>query len=318
MLPPSPTSSCQTSVPDSLSELLEQYQQYILRVRQVQLDTVLEQRTYLLRLIDAVKAVSSGDLLKWLSIKSIQRFVFAYGANHGSGSCRWMQFSLRSFLKFCYLRCYIDRDLSLAVPAARHRHLEHVPRAIDSDSIIQLRQSIDGHSPADIRAAAIICLLTTYGVRGVQLRRLCLDHIDWSSRRIRFPAAKGGKHIDHYLTAEAGNRLLDYLRDARPRSTAREIFLTIREPGKPLHTASQLSSIVRHRLKVAGVCLPEGVSHGCYGLRHAFASRLVGRIPFKHLADMLGHRDPSTTLIYSKIDFAALQQAALPWPEEDT
>jgi len=65
------------------------------------------------------------------------------------------------------------------------------------------------------------------------------------------------------------------------------------------------------------VSLPEGVSHGCYGLRHAFAGRLVGKIPFKHLADMLGHRDPSTTLIYSKIDFAALEQAALPWPEED-
>jgi len=314
---PNPTSSCQTTVPDSLSELLEQYQQYALRVRQVQLDTVLEQRTYLLRLIDGVNALSSSNLLNWLNVSSIQRFVFAYGAKHGASSCRWMQFSLRSFLKFCYLRCYIDRDLSVAVPAARRRHLDHVPRAIDPDSIIQLRQSIDGHSPADIRAAAIIYLLITYGVRGCQLRRLCLDHIDWSSRRIRFPAAKGGKHIDHYLTAEAGNRLHDNLRNPPPRSTAREIFLTIREPGEPLRTASQLSSIVRHRLKVAGVSLPEGVSHGCYGLRHAFAGRLVGKIPFKHLADMLGHRDPSTTLIYSKIDFAALEQAALPWPEED-
>ncbi len=213
-------SDCLTVIaPDSPNELLEQYQQYAVRVRQVQFDTVLEQRTYLQRLIAAVRPGSTSGLLKWLTVSSIQRFVFTYAAEHGPGSCKWMQFSLRSFLRFCYLRRYTDRDLSAAVPAARRRHLEHVPRALSPENIIQLCKSIDGQSPADIRAAAIICLLVTYGVRGIQLRRLCLDHVDWSSRRIRFPAAKGGKHVDHYLTAEAGNRLLDYPCGARPRST---------------------------------------------------------------------------------------------------
>lgn len=210
--------------PDSPNELLEQYQQYAVRVRQMQFDTVLAQRTYLQRLIAAVRASTSSGLLMWLTVSSIQRFVFTYAAEHGPGSCKWMQFSLRSFLRFCYLRRYTDRDLSAAVPAARRRHLEHIPRALSPESIIQLCKSLDGQSSADIRAAAIICLLVTYGVRGVQLRRLCLDHIDWSSRRIRFPAAKGGRHVDHYLTAEAGNRLLDYLCGARPRSAAREVF----------------------------------------------------------------------------------------------
>jgi site-specific recombinase XerC len=30
---------------------------------------------------------------------------------------------------------------------------------------------------------------------------------------------------------------------------------------------------------------------------------------------MLGHRDLSSTLIYSKVDFKALNETALPWPE---
>jgi hypothetical protein len=47
---------------------------------------------------------------------------------------------------------------------------------------------------------------------------------------------------------------------------------------------------------------------------YAFASRLHGQVPFKDLVDMLGHRSPSTTLLYGKMDVATLKKAALPWP----
>jgi integrase len=67
-------------------------------------------------------------------------------------------------------------------------------------------------------------------------------------------------------------------------------------------------------MEQAGVELPEGVPYGSHGFRHAFAVRLCGRVPFKDLIDMLGHRDPSTSLIYGKSDMATLALAALPWP----
>ena len=40
------------------------------------------------------------------------------------------------------------------------------------------------------------------------------------------------------------------------------------------------------------------------------------QIPFKVIGDMLGHRDPTSTFIYSKVDLQALRQAALDWPPE--
>ena len=67
----------------------------------------------------------------------------------------------------------------------------------------------------------------------------------------------------------------------------------------------------------AGNRLPEGVSRGTRGFRHAFATRLCGKILLKHISDMLGHRAPSSVLAYAKVDFDSLAQAALPWPEGD-
>ena len=112
----------------------------------------------------------------------------------------------------------------------------------------------------------------------------------------------------------AGNRLADYIRHGRPACSHREIFLTVRAPFKPIRHPHQLSRILRVRMKALGVKLPEGVDYGSHGFRHAFASRLYGTVPFKDLVDMLGHCDPSTTLLYGKIAVATLQKAALPWP----
>jgi site-specific recombinase XerC len=43
---------------------------------------------------------------------------------------------------------------------------------------------------------------------------------------------------------------------------------------------------------------------------------MAGRVPLKNIADMLGHRDLSSTFLYSKVDFKALAETALPWPGE--
>ena len=189
-----------------------------------------------------------------------------------------------------------------------------VARAIPAECIATVVSHMSGNTPADLRDRAILGLLSTYGVRGVQLRRLRLEDVDWAKSRIHFPAAKGGRPVEQHLSAKAGNRLADYLRQGRPSSPCREVFLTTRAPFGPIVHPRQLSRILRQRLEQAGVELPQGVAYGSHCFRHALASRLYGRVPFKDLVDMLGHRDPSTTLIYGKVAVALLAKAALPWP----
>jgi integrase len=221
---------------------------------------------------------------------------------------------VRLFLRFAYLAEYLKSDFSALSPSVYTPRMGKLARAIPPDCIDRLVAGTVGETPADLRDRAILCLLSTYGVRGVQLRRLRLVDIDWAGSRIHFPAAKGGRAIEQHLTDTAGNRLADYLSRGRPVCGCPEVFLTAREPFGPIPRPQALSRILRNRMEQVGVELPEGVRYGSHGFRHAFAMRLCGRVPFKDLVDMLGHRDPSTSLIYGKSDVATLALAALPWP----
>jgi site-specific recombinase XerD len=55
---------------------------------------------------------------------------------------------------------------------------------------------------------------------------------------------------------------------------------------------------------------------GPQSFRHAFATRMLGRgQSLKVIADMLGHRRISSSLIYTKVDFQMLGRLPLEWPE---
>jgi site-specific recombinase XerC len=41
-------------------------------------------------------------------------------------------------------------------------------------------------------------------------------------------------------------------------------------------------------------------------------------VPFKEVADVLGHALLETTMIYAKLDLESLSGVALPWPEESS
>lgn len=304
--------------PSTLSALFDEYAEFSSRVRNLAAETVEEQRLYLVRAAAGLSAETPSELFSAFTPRRLMSFVADYAPAHGPGSRRWLQMALRSFLKFCHLRGHVDTDLSGWVPTIRQPRLASIPKAIPDGAAAALFASIDLGRPPGRRDAAIIQLLSTYGVRGIQIRRLRLSDLDWEAGRVRFPACKRGKEIVQQLTPEAGNRLSDYIRLERPAAPGRpEVFIGTRPPHLPFKRSADLSSMIARRLGQSCAALPEGVSRGAHGFRHAFATRLCGKIPLKHISDMLGHRDPSSVMAYAKVNFDDLAQAALPWPEED-
>ena len=258
------------------------------------------------------EATSEG--LSKLTAERIEEFFLSYAQGMGRSARRSMQSALRTFLRFSLHQGYIDRPLDLAVPTLRTYKLSTVPRGLTDTEAQRILRCINRKSHVGRRDYAILQLLYTYGVRGGQVRALQLEDIDWEHNLILFKASKHGKDSRLPLTVETGESLLDYLQHSRPSSSSPHVFLTCRAPYHPLPYSSSLSAIIARHIRAADI---ESPSKGSHAFRHSFATRMLYEgHSLKAIADVLGHRHLSTTFIYTKVDFNALEQVALEWPQE--
>jgi integrase/recombinase XerD len=249
-----------------------------------------------------------------LTAETVERFFLPYAQKMGRSARRSMQAALRTFLRFCLYQGYLQRPLDHAVPTWRTYKLATVPRGLTDEQALKVLHRIDRKSGVGRRDYAICQLLYTYGVRGGQVRSLRLEDVDWTHNQILFRGSKHGKDSLLPLTSQVGDSLLDYLKNARPRSADPHVFLTSRAPNHALMHSNSLSAVVERHLRKAGI---EVARKGAHAFRHGFATRMLQEgHSLKAVADVLGHRHLGTTFIYTKVDFNSLKEVALSWPKE--
>ena len=170
-----------------------------------------------------------------------------------------------------------------------------------------MREGCDHHRPSALRDRAILLLLAVYGMRAGKVRGLRLDDIGWEAGIIRLRRPKTGSNGTYPLTRTVGEAIVRYLREARPRSTAREVFLTLRAPVQPLG-ASLMPVMVGTRMRAADIKCERRSAHS---LRHACAQRLLEEgLSMQEIGDCLGHRSPQSTGRYAKVALARLREVA--------
>jgi integrase len=167
--------------------------------------------------------------------------------------------------------------------------------------------SCEGDEPVNVRNKAILLLLSVYGLRAGEIIRLKLDDIDWKKDLITIQRSKNHRRLTFPLCQSVGLAISRYLRDVRPTSDCREVFLTMRARFRPLSRVG-LTAAVSRKLKALGIPLSH---YGPHALRHACATHLVADgLSFKEIGDLLGHRLPDTTAIYAKVDLTGLREVA--------
>jgi site-specific recombinase XerD len=215
--------------------------------------------------------------------------------------------SLRVFFRYAEQQNLCRRGLADAIETPRIYRNETLPASPSWEDVQRLLENTEGDSSTSIRDRAILMLLVVYGLRAGEVRSLRLEDIDWENDLLHLWRSKTRRTQTFPLIATLGAAILRYLREVRPRTTFREVFLTLRSPFHPL-TSSAVFEIVRHNWQFLG---PTVRPRGPHALRHACATRLIncGRT-LKEIGDLLGHSKVDTTRIYSKIDLPHLRQVA--------
>jgi site-specific recombinase XerD len=249
--------------------------------------------------------------LSHLCASDVVRFVQRQASRLHRKRAKLLTSALRSFLQYVRYRGKTKLDLAAAVPAVANWSMSSIPRAISAEQVQQLLASIDRRTAMGCRDYAILLLLARLGLRSGEVASLDLDNIDWKAGQLSV-RGKSGQRSELPLPAEVGEAITAYLRRGRPQSTSRRVFLRAKAPSRGFRGASGVGSIVRHCLQRAGLDAP---THGAHQFRHGLATQMLRRgASLDEIGEVLGHHNPQTTTIYTKVDLDALRALALPWP----
>lgn len=197
-----------------------------------------------------------------------------------------------------------------AVSAPANWRLATLPQALTAQEVEQLAASLGQPGRSMRRADAIVRCALDLGLRSGEVARIKLDDIDWGAGAITLRHTKGLREDVLPLPATTGEAIAAYLKNERPQTSNRAVFVRHIAPRDEPVGPDLVSKTIRQAYARAG--LPYTRSHL---LRHTMASRLLaGGSSLKEVADVLRHRALSTTQIYAKLDSRKLVEVALPWP----
>jgi integrase/recombinase XerD len=250
-----------------------------------------------------------GRSLSEITITHIDEAIARKGREQGYSRLSVQVFTsaLRTFFRYAETRKWCSPGLTVLIASPRVYQDETLPTGPAWEDVQRLIATTEGDHPKDIRDRAILMLLAVYGLRSGEVRALKLGDFDWEKNLVYVTRPKLRQKQPYPLSPTVGEAILRYLQEVRPRSSYREVFLTVDSPIHPLR-GSSLWTMVAKRLRPLGLPLKH---QGPHSLRHACATHLLAQgLSLKEIGDHLGHRLPRTTHLYAKVHLPGLREVA--------
>lgn len=247
--------------------------------------------------------------LSKISGASVRRFVLGEGGRRAGSICV-IGGAIACYLRFRSMSGDRVSELAAAIPRAAHWRLASLPEVLTDAEIDELLRSFDQLFPSRRRAYAMTRCLIDLGLRCSEVVSLRLEDVNWADGTISLIGTKGRRADVLPLPAATGSAIAAYLREERPQTSNRAIFVRHVAPyDEPIEKG------VVKRAVLAGYRRCGWRRTGVHILRHSVASRLLRTgAPMKDIADVLRHRSLDTSAIYAKVDLTKLAAVALPWP----
>lgn len=211
--------------------------------------------------------------------------------------------ALRQFYAWL-LRCGARTD-DPAARLAQPRLARRLPHSLSTTEVEALLAEPGHDSPRAARDAAMLELMYASGLRVSELVRLRFDELNLEHGIVRL-VGKGGRERLVPMGEPARDALRGYLRGARSvllgSGSSDFVFVTARGTAM---TRQNFWQLLRRYAVAAGVT----TALSPHSLRHAFATHLMEHgADLRVVQSLLGHRDLSTTQIYTHVARARLRE----------
>lgn len=313
--PDDPRPSSPDPVEDSCrTELLARYQEYLINERGLTKQTVYVYTPFVRTAIAGLSHHSGSQLPCEWNAEAVHGFLLERSQNRSCEGVRLVAVTLRSLLRFLYIRGEVPLDLSLGVSRFQKWKLATVPTYLSPVEVERVLAACDVATPTGRRDRAILLLLARLGLRAGEVVALEVGDIAWRSGEI-LVRGKGQQRDRLPLPPDVGEAVALYLRRDRGETASRRVFLRLNAPREGLTGPASVGHIVRKLLARVGIIrTSRGAAHM---FRHSLATRMIRHgASISEIAEVLRHRSQNTTGIYAKVAFQTLREVARPWPGE--
>lgn len=241
------------------------------------------------------------------------------GVGHARGSVARHLASLRSFFRYLIGQNRVPASPlwsrgSTSIRGLLPKQPQRLPQVLyhhEAEALLEEAQRdipASGETPLVRRNVAILELLYGSGLRLAELAGLDLARVDLRRRAVRV-LGKGNKERDVPLGRACARALKSYVEDGRPhlRKRPSEQALFLNRYGGRLSRRS-----VEHIVKsyAARANLADDVH--THTLRHSFATHLLdGGADLRVVQELLGHSNPATTQVYTRVSPAQARKVYL-------
>lgn len=292
-------------------QIFAEFADYLRRERGLAPRSIIRHLPVIRRFLHEVCPGGAGDLGR-IGQEDVIGYIERHARDWSPKTGKAMCWSLRAFLRYLHHVGMNRTALAGSVPAIRQWKLTSLPTYLSAAQVQSVLDRCDRSSAIGRRDYAILMLLAKLGLRAGEVATLTLDDVDWRAGEI-VVRAKGRQRARMPLPPDVGAAVVAYLRDGRPKSSCRRLFVRAIAPRVGFASGGMVTWVAKTALERAGI---RGCAHhGAHIFRHSLATELLrSGATLSEIGQLLRHESHDTTRIYAKVDIETLRTLSLPWP----
>lgn len=209
---------------------------------------------------------------------------------------------LRTFLRYLNTFNYLNIDYSYLVPSMK-RISKSMPTIWTEDELnifLNTAKQISLESDVYKRDYVMFLIAIRLGLRISDIKNLKFDDIDWVNKEINIIQVKTKVSLKLPLLDDIGWALIDYIKNSRPSTELRNIFIDHNDSSLPV---KRMTLTITKICDVGNIDITSKRKKGIHSFRFSLATQMLNKqTPLDIISSSLGHSTINSSNHYLSLD----------------